>query len=119
MNSYFFSTSLDAYLTDNFSGTYLSESSLFSHQKKTTSIAGFVTDSFGFPLSGIQVTLHDLAGNYLGFTTYTTEDGFYYFIDLDPGDYLVRVTLSPDIFVDTQTVAIDKELVQVDFILEV
>lgn len=118
MKNYPFLCSLDTFITETFSGVYSSESTLLSDQKKTTSIAGFVTDAAGIPLSGVQVTLHDLAGNFLGYTTFTAEDGFYYFINIEIGEYLVRVTLSPGIFVEIQAIAISNELVQVDFVLE-
>jgi len=44
-------------------GTYTSSAKLIAHQKKTTAIAGFLTDADGNPIVGATVELYDSDGN--------------------------------------------------------
>jgi len=97
-------------------GTYTSSATLIAHQKKTTAIAGFVTDGDGNPIAGALVELFDSKGNLIA-TTVTDEDGLYYFLDIPAGDYTVQVTYNGQVYTKTAT-AVSKELTQVDFKIE-
>jgi ABC-type transport system substrate-binding protein len=94
-------------------GTYASTTDLMAHQKKTTAIAGFVTDANGNGVSGATVRLLDLMRNVLK-TTVTDENGFYYFVDIQPGNYTVEVEHNGTMNIQV-VMAIDRELTQVDF----
>lgn len=67
-------------------------------EKKTTTIAGFVTDLNGNPIIGVQIDQPDMLGNILA-STETDENGFYYFINVDVGDYTIQLTLNDGIFI--------------------
>ena len=62
---------------------------LITHQKKTTAIAGYVYNTNGEFLEGLTVKLYQ--NGVLIRTTTTDENGFYYFIDIEEGDYEVHV----------------------------
>jgi len=97
-------------------GTYTSSATLIVHQKKTTAIAGFVTDADGNPIVGATVELFDYEGNLIA-TTVTDENGLYYFLDIPARDYTVQVTYNVQVYAKTAT-AVSKELIQVDFKIE-
>ena len=97
-------------------GTYSSSATLSAHQKKTTAIAGFVTDADGNPIIGATVELFDSEGILVG-TMVTDENGFYYFIDIPAGDYSIKVTSNSQVYIQTAT-AVSKELTQVDLKIE-
>jgi len=97
-------------------GTHDSSATLIAHQKKTTAIAGFVMDAYGNPIVGVMVELFNSNGNWIA-TAVTDENGFYYFIDIEPGDYVVQVTYNGQIYSQAITVA-KNELAQVDFKIE-
>jgi hypothetical protein len=97
-------------------GTYTSSATLIAHQKKTTAIAGFITDADGNPIAGATVKLYDSNNNLLG-ETVTDENGFYYFLDIEAGDYTIDVTYNGQTYAQTTTVA-KGELTQVDFKIE-
>ena len=103
-------------LGDGLIGTYSSTANLITHQKKTTAIAGFVTDAYGSPIAGATVELFDSESILVG-STATDEGGFYYFIDIPVGDYTIQVTYDGKVCTGTAT-AVSKELTQVDFKVE-
>jgi len=65
-------------------------SDLTARQKKLTAIAGYVMDINGNPLQNVVVELYNSTGHYVG-TTLTDENGFFYFVDIDEGEYEVRI----------------------------
>ncbi len=75
---------------DGLYGTYRTSNILSAHQKKTTAIAGYITDVDGNPLANLLVELFDSNNNLIG-TTLTNDDGFFYFIDISSGDYEIHV----------------------------
>ena len=97
-------------------GAYSSSATLIAHQKKTTAIAGFVMDVDGNPIVGVTVKLFDSSGNLVA-ETVTDENGFYYFVDIEAGDYIVQVTYNGQTYAQETSVAKD-ELAQVDFEIE-
>lgn len=97
-------------------GIYSSSATLIACKKKTTAIAGFVADVNGNPIVGITVRLFDSNGN-LVTETVTDENGFYYFVDIEAGDYTVKVTYNGQTYTQETTVA-ENELAQVDFKIE-
>jgi protocatechuate 3,4-dioxygenase beta subunit len=52
-------------------------------------IAGTLTDRAGDPLSGVNVDVYDLGGNYVGYGGYDTQAGSYSVTSLAPGTYTV------------------------------
>ncbi|MFB0562508.1 MAG: NosD domain-containing protein [Candidatus Lokiarchaeia archaeon] len=92
-------------------GDYSSSANLIAHQKKTTAISGYVTNADGTPVTGAMVELFDSDGNLVG-TTVTDEYGFYYFINIEAGEYTVKVTSHEKV-----VTAIKNELAQVDFVI--
>jgi len=97
-----------------------SSANFITHQKKTTAIAGFVTDSNGNPIIGAIIELCDGNGNVL-ISTETNELGFYYFIDIEEGDYQIHLTYptnSDDPYIEIKyATAYVKELTEIDFII--
>ena len=94
-------------------GVQSSTTGLTTHQKKTTALSGFVTDSEGNPIAGITVELYDSEGNLMG-TTISDENGFYYFIDIVAGNYELRITYDEELYCQFAT-ALKNTLTQVDF----
>ncbi len=95
-------------------GVQKSSARLTTHQKKTTAISGFVTDVNGNPLANITVVLYkyDSDGQLtLMGTTKTDENGFYYFIDIDAGEF--KIQISEDLY-EFATV-LKNTLTQIDF----
>ncbi|GAH16792.1 unnamed protein product, partial [marine sediment metagenome] len=85
---------------------------LTAHQKKTTAIAGYVYNTNGDFLEGLTVELYQ-NGVLIGTTT-TDENGFYYFIDIDEGDYEVHVLFNDSNEIQVAT-ASKNELEEVNF----
>jgi len=85
---------------------------LIAHQKKTTAIAGYVYNTNGDFLEGLTVELYQ-NGVLIGTTT-TDENGFYYFIDIDEGDYEVHVLFNDSNEIQVAT-ASKNELEEVNF----
>jgi parallel beta-helix repeat protein len=101
-------------------GDYLYEtdyiaSSLISHQKKTTAIAGYVKDAYGNPIANADVELYDSLGNLIRTTT-TDENGFYYFIDIPEDDYEVHVIVDSIREIKVAT-ASKNDLTELDFVI--
>ncbi|WXG46975.1 MAG: ABC transporter substrate-binding protein [Candidatus Atabeyarchaeum deiterrae] len=111
MRGYAFHTSVTG--SGDLIGTHASTTDLIAHQKKTTAIAGFVTDANGNGVQGLTVQLFDSIGNLIQ-TTVTDENGFYYFIDIQAGSYTVKVTDSGATYIQS-VIAIDRELMGLDF----
>ena len=110
MKSYIFNVIVSESPFDTFS----SSASLVTHQKKTTALAGFLTDINGNPIVGAIINLTDLNGNLIN-TTVSDESGFYYFLDLEVMEYIITVTYISQTFIQTIMVVLN-ELTQVDFI---
>ena len=83
---------------------------------KITAIASFVMDVDGNPIVGVTVKLFDSSGNLVA-ETVTDENGFYYFVDIKAGDYVIEVTYNGQTYAQETSVAKD-ELAQVDFEIE-
>ena len=99
-----------------FLGTYSASATLIAHQKKTTAIVGFVSAADGTPVVNATVELFDSNGDLIG-TTVTVEDGFYYFLGIEAGDYTVQVTSNGQSYTHATTATKD-DLTQVDFTVE-
>jgi len=93
-------------------GTYSAPKSLFTHQKKTTAIAGFITDLEGNPIVNIQVELVNSYGEVI--VAITDETGFYYFINIEVGEYTIQVTYNGTNYLETTTVLKD-QLTEINF----
>jgi hypothetical protein len=93
-------------------GTYSNTLDLVAHQKKTTAIAGFLTDENGNPIAGALVELYYPDGSKYA-EIEADENGFYYFVEIPHGDY--------DIFVNgiliIRLTTIFKELILVDIVI--
>ena len=100
---------------DGLFGSYSTGISLIAHQKKVTAIAGYIMDVDGNPLTNLLVELYDDTGTLVG-SSYSDDLGFYYFLDLEPGEYELKVYHDADVHIQVAT-AIDKELVIVDFVI--
>lgn len=92
-----------------------SRSSLISKQNKVTMIAGFVLDINGIPMIGMIVELYDSEG-YLIANTSTDVDGFYYFIDIERGVYVVIVRYNQMEY-ESEAVVKNNKITLVDFII--
>ncbi|MFX1416383.1 MAG: OmpL47-type beta-barrel domain-containing protein, partial [Promethearchaeota archaeon] len=112
MRSYKFSTAVEGN-SMVLVGTYESSTILAASQKKTTAIAGYVLDLNGNPIFGATVDLYDVLGNHMG-SVLTDECGFYYFIDIAEGLYIVQVTYDATIL-SQEVGAVKNELTLVDF----
>ncbi|NVM36012.1 MAG: tandem-95 repeat protein [Candidatus Lokiarchaeota archaeon] len=86
---------------------------LIAHQKKTTALAGYLTDVNGNPISNNIVELFDAEGNLIG-TTVSDENGFYYFLNLEAKDYEVRVAYNGNLYIQFVTMFMN-ELTILDF----
>ncbi|MFW9832184.1 MAG: carboxypeptidase-like regulatory domain-containing protein, partial [Candidatus Thorarchaeota archaeon] len=120
MNHYVFSASIIgesgsiAIPSEGLFGTYGSSANLIPHQKKTTAIAGYVKDIDGNPIIGATVALLDSEGNPV-YSVETDECGFYYFVDIESGEYTVTVNYNSDI--SEPVVALYRELTLLDIII--
>jgi 5-hydroxyisourate hydrolase-like protein (transthyretin family) len=92
---------------------YDTKAILLGNQKKSTDIAGFVTDSSGNPVSNVEISLYNNSETMIT-TTITDENGFYYFVDLEEGAYIVRFVYE-DIEYESNISTLDEELSVVDF----
>ncbi|MFW9810522.1 MAG: OmpL47-type beta-barrel domain-containing protein [Candidatus Thorarchaeota archaeon] len=90
-------------------GTYMSSVNLIANQKKTTAVAGFILRQDGTPVVGVIVTLSNSIGE--SFDAVTDENGFYYFIGIEAGEYTVSVTVDSQIYCET-TSATKNELTE-------
>jgi len=90
MNSYIFTTDIAAH-GDGLTQLTLDLSNLIAHQKKLTAIAGCVMDINENPLQDVVVELYNSTGHCIG-TTLTDENGFFFFIDIEEGDYEVHIS---------------------------
>jgi len=100
-------------LNDGLVGTSQSSASFIANQKKTTATAGYVTDINGNPIVGALIELYDNYGNLVG-TAISDETGFYYFIDIQQGDYEVHLFYESYTDIKLATVVKD-ELTKIDF----
>lgn len=101
--------------SDSLDETKIHSTTLIAHQKKTTVIAGYVTDVNGNPIVGVTVKLYDFNG-FLVAEAITDENGFYYFLNIEAGAYTLQTTVNGQMFV-FPAIAVDRELVQLDFII--
>lgn len=96
-------------------GNYNTPANLIGHQKKVTAIAGYVYDASGLPVIGATIELHDAQG--LIASTTTDENGFYYFFDIDDGEYSILVHLDDQVHMFA-VIATNQELTLAIFNLE-
>ncbi len=108
--SYKFNTEVTAPPGDGLCAFYQSSSYLYGHQKKTTGICGFVTDTDGNPRVGVIVYLCSEDGLTID-STVTDENGFYYFIDLEFPTY--KIVIGP---LNDPIIAIDVTVRKDEFI---
>lgn len=111
MKNYEFFTEINA-ISQSLIGSYDSSSDLIAAQKKTTAIAGYVRDVNGNPLCGVIVEIFDSLGNKVKITT-TDENGFYYFIDLEVGFYIVKI-IDDSSIITIEVATIKNEMTIVD-----
>jgi hypothetical protein len=90
------------------------DTEIYSILKGTTAIAGCITDEYGIPLQGFEIVLTDAYGNIIA-TTFTDENGFYYFNNIDPGNYIIEVRFNGVLIESRNVYATAKELTEVDF----
>jgi len=113
MIGYIFETSVSGINgVNSFEQSSQVSTTIITHQKKTTAIAGYVYNTNGDFLEGLTVELYQ-DGVLIGTTT-TDENGFYYFIDIDEGDYEVHVLYNESTEIQVAT-ASKNELEEVSF----
>ena len=116
INPYSIENQITAQVDDGFTDISNQNTILIPHQKKTTAIAGFLYDSQNQSVCGVTVLLLDANGNIVSHTI-SDEFGFYYFIDIEAGFYIIRVNTETNT-IDIDVEAIFKELVQLDTVIE-
>ena len=114
MNGYIFTTDVVAN-GEGLTQSTPNHSDLIARQKKLTAVAGYVMDINGNPLQNVIVELYNSTGQCIE-TTLTDEDGFFYFVDMEEGDYEIQIFYND--YTDFEIVtAITNEMTQVIFII--